>query len=79
MSSATSIALASRIALIAAAVGAMPSPLLAQCTFEHPAQASKIETALVQAFLFCSPDGTGSAGVLPNNATEGGSPACSPP
>jgi hypothetical protein len=65
--------------LIVAAIAAMPSPLLAQCGFEHPGQASKIQMALTQAFLFCSPDGTGSAGVLPNTSTEGGIPACSPP
>lgn len=68
-----------RIGLLAAFVAAIPTPLFAQCAFEHPAKAGKIQASLTQAFVFCSPDGTGSGGVLPNDHTEGGIPACSPP
>jgi hypothetical protein len=68
-----------RIGLLAAFLAAVPTTLFAQCSFGHPGKAGKIQTSLTQAFVFCSPDGTGSAGVLPNDATEGGIPACSPP
>jgi len=70
---------ASRIALLAAFIVATPATLSAQCAFEHPRKAGKIQASLTQAFVFCSPDGTGSGGVLPNDHTEGGIPACSPP
>lgn len=49
----------------------------AQCAFEHPKKARKIQLSLVQAYYDCA--GPLSGYSPSNTATEGGIPACTPP
>jgi hypothetical protein len=57
-------------------VGIAASAAHAQCAFEHPKKAGKLQSNLVQAFVSCgNPGGNTSNG----NTTEGGVPACKPP
>lgn len=65
-------------ALIAVAVAVVPAALSAQCTFEHPKKAGKLQTNLVQAFLGCSSDPFSSCCGHANGTTEGGVPSCAP-
>jgi hypothetical protein len=46
----------------------------AQCSFEHPKKANKIQMTLVQAFVSC-----GNPGGNAPNADAGGVPSCAPP
>lgn len=64
-----------RMGLLAAFVAATPTPLFAQCAFQHPRKAGQIQTSLTQAFVAC----TQFSGYSPNTTTEGGMLACSPP
>jgi len=56
-------------------VGMAASAAHAQCDFQHPKKASKLQSNLVQAFVSCNNPG----GNTPNNTTGGGIPSCSPP
>src|SRR6185295_5589091 len=57
------------------AVGISASMASAQCAFEHPKSAKKVQGSLVQAFVSC-----GNPGGNSQNTTVGGAvPACRPP
>lgn len=56
-------------------VGFAASLAQAQCSFEHPKKAVKLQSNLVQAFVSCGNVG----GNSPNTNTEGGVPTCQPP
>src|SRR2546427_8359009 len=57
------------------AVGISASAARAQCAFQHPKKAGKLQSNLIQAFVSCNNPG----GNQPNNTTGGGIPSCSPP
>jgi hypothetical protein len=58
------------------ALGFTASLASAQCAFEHPKKAKKIQASLVQAFVSCGNPG----GNTPNTTTESGTvPTCKPP
>lgn len=57
------------------AVGISASMASAQCAFEHPKQAKKVQASLVQAFVSCGNPG----GNSPNTTVGGSVPACKPP
>jgi len=56
-------------------VGFAASLAQAQCSFEHPKKAVKLQSNLVQAFVSCGNPGGNSS----NTNTEGGVPTCAPP
>jgi hypothetical protein len=58
-----------------AALGLSASVARAQCGFEHPVKAKKLQANLVQAMVSCGNPG----GNAVNDNTEGGVPSCSPP
>jgi hypothetical protein len=57
------------------AVGFTASAVRAQCKYEHPKKAGKLQSNLVQAMVSCGNPG----GNAPNAMTEGGVPTCQPP
>ncbi len=56
-------------------VGISASAAMAQCAFEHPKKATKLQSNFIQAFVSCGNPG----GNSPNTTTEGGVPTCKPP
>jgi len=66
-----------RLVVVSAALAlCMSAPLShAQCSFQRPKKAKKIQVDMVPAFWWCS----GPGGVVPNATSEIGFPACAPP
>jgi len=56
-------------------VGISASAVFAQCAYEHPKKAKKLQSNFVQAMVSCGNPGGNST----NTTTEGGVPACKPP